>query len=129
MKKILFMLALVLPMLAFVSCSDDDEDGVTLTKEAVVGTWNVTWLQQGGESINVPNGAIWINLYDDNSYSVMFIDNHYTGTYKIEGSTVVGTTRDPITEYFRFTSLNGSIAEIDYSNSTGDKYKFRAAKE
>ena len=126
----MLFLALALPMFAFVSCSDDDDDnGVTLTKETVVGTWNVTWAEQDGESMNVPSGAIWISLDDDNSYSVMFLNNYYVGTYTISGNTVTGTTTDPITERFTFTSLNGNTAEIDYSNSTGDKYKFRATQE
>ncbi len=40
----------------------------------------------------------------------------------------IGTTRDPITEYYRFTSLDGNKATINYSNSTGDKMKFRVEK-
>lgn len=42
---------------------------------------------------------------------------------------MIGTTSDPITEYFKFDSLNGNNAEISYSNSEGDKYKFKAVKK
>lgn len=54
--------------------------------------------------------------------------DYYIGTYKLEGNTVVGTTKDPITEYYKFTSLDGNNASIDYSNSVGDRYKFKAVK-
>ena len=56
MKKILFLLA-VLPMVLLSACSDDDED-VKLTTEQVVGKWNVTWAQQGNESLDIPSGSI-----------------------------------------------------------------------
>lgn len=56
------------------------------------------------------------------------LSNSYIGTYKIEGNTVVGTTLDPIKEYYRFTSLEGNTATINYSNSTGENYKFKAIK-
>lgn len=129
MKKLkyLFLLAFM-PMFVFTSCSDDDDD-VVLTSEQVVGTWNVTWAEQDGESMDVPSGYIQIDLKNDGSYKTKFLTNTYIGTYKINGNTIVGTTIDPITEYYQFASLNGNNAEINYSNSEGDKYKFKATKK
>lgn len=127
MKKILFLLAM-LPMLVFTACSDDDED-VKLTTEQVVGKWNVTWAQQGNESLDIPSGSIYINLKSDGTYRTVMFKDYYIGEWKLEGNTVVGTTTDPITERYKFTSLNGKNAEIDYSNSEGEKMKFRATKE
>lgn len=127
MKKILFLLAM-LPMLVFTACSDDDED-VKLTTEQVVGKWNVTWVQQGNESLDIPSGSIYINLKSDGTYRTVMFKDYYIGEWKLEGNTVVSTTTDPITERYKFTSLNGKNAEIDYSNSEGEKMKFRATKE
>jgi len=127
MKKILFLLA-VLPMVLLSACSDDDED-VKLTTEQVVGKWNVTWAQQGNESLDIPSGSIYINLKSDGTYRTVMFKDYYIGEWKLEGNTVVSTTTDPITERYKFTSLNGKNAEIDYSNSEGEKMKFRATKE
>ena len=127
MKKILFLLAM-LPMLVFTACSDDDED-VKLTTEQVVGKWNVAWAQQGNESLDIPSGSVYINLKSDGTYKTVMFKDYYIGEWKLEGNTVVGTTTDPITEHYKFTSLNGKNAEIDYSNSDGEKMKFRATKE
>lgn len=125
MKKLLLLL-LVLPFV-FASCSsDDDNDGdVSLTKEQVVGVWNIS--EADGESI--PSGAIQIRLNSDDSYSVKFLTDDYIGTYTVSGNTVKGITLDPITEYYKFDSLNGNSATISYSNSDGDKYKFKATKQ
>lgn len=127
MRKILFLLA-VLPMVLLSACSDDDDD-VKLTTEQVVGKWNVTWAQQGGQSLDIPSGSVYMNLKSDGTYRTVMFDDYYIGEWKLEGNTVVGTTTDPITERYKFTSLDGKNAEIDYSNSEGEKMKFRATKE
>ena len=125
MKKILFLLAM-LPMMVFTACSSDDD--VDVTKELVVGTWNVTWAEIDGEETDVPNGFITIDLKSNGNYNVYFLGDRYTGTWELDGNTVIGVTPDPITEYYKFVELNGNNATIDYSNSTGDKYKFKATK-
>ena len=70
-----------------------------------------------------------MNLKSDGTYRTVMFKDYYIGEWKLEGNTVVGTTTDPITERYTFTSLNGKNAEIDYSNSEGEKMKFRATKE
>ena len=109
------------------ACSDDDED-IIVTKDTIVGTWDVVWLEQDGESMDVPSGYIYMTLNEDGTYRTTFLTNTYIGTYEIQGNTVVGTTLDPITEYYRFTSVDGNNASISYSNSTGDRYNFQAVK-
>lgn len=127
MKKLFLMLAMMLPIFAFVACSDDDED-VVITQESIIGTWDVVWAEQDGESIDVPSGYIYMTLNEDGTYRTTMLGDSYRGTYEIQGNTVVGTTLDPITEYYRFTSLEGNNASISYSNSDGDRYNFRAVK-
>lgn len=125
MKKLLMIMAILLPSFILSSCSDDD---VELTSDTVIGTWDVVWAEAGGESTDVPEGYIYIRLDADGAYRTTMFGDSYIGEYTIDGNTVVGTTLDPITEYYTFTSLNGNTANIAYSNSVGDRYNFRAEK-
>ena len=128
MRKLFnLMLLCVIMSLSFMSCSDDEND-VVLTQEVIIGTWDVVWAEQDGESIDVPSGYIYMTLNEDGTYRTTMLGDSYRGTYEIQGNTVVGITLDPITEYYRFTSLEGNNASISYSNSDGDNYKFRAVK-
>lgn len=129
MKKLLFIMAMILPLFTFIGCSDDDEKDIQLTTEQVVGKWNVTFAEQDGESLDIPSGYIYLTLNSDGKYKTVMFDDSYIGTWELEGNTVVGTTLDPITERFKFISINGKNAEIDYSNSEGTLMKFRATKE
>lgn len=123
MKKLFGLMLLCATMfLSLSSCSDDDE--VFVTQEQIIGTWDVIWAEQDGESTDVPKGYIYMRLNKDGSYRTTMFDDYYIGTYKLEGNTV----KDPITEYYKFTSLEGNNASIDYSNSIGTKYKFKAVK-
>ena len=128
MKKIFGVVLLFATMVLFVSCSKDDGDDITLTKEQIVGTWDVVWAEQDGESTDIPKGYIYMKINGDGSYKTTMFNDYYIGTYKIEGNTIIGTTIDPITERYKFTSLDGNNASINYSNNTGDKYKFKAIK-
>lgn len=128
MKKIFGVVLLFATMVLFVSCSKDDVDDITLTKEQIVGTWDVVWAEQDGESTDIPKGYIYMKINEDGSYKTTMFNDYYIGTYKIEGNTIIGTTIDPITERYKFTNLDGNNASINYSNSTGDKYKFKAIK-
>ena len=123
MRKVLFMLAL-LPMLLLSACSDDEDP----TSASVVGRWDVTWAQVGGESSDVPSGKVYMDLKSDGTYVTVIFDDYYKGTWTLNGNTVVGVTLDPVTEYYKFTSLKGNNAEIDYSNSDGLSMKFKATR-
>lgn len=131
MKKILYaFVALLATTFMLSSCGSDDDDngGVQITMEQVVGTWDVTSLQSNGQSMSLTKGMVYITLTSTGNYRTKYLNNTYIGTFKLSGSTVVGTTLDPITEYYKFTSLNGNVATIEYSNSTGDSYTFTAVK-
>ena len=124
-----YLLTLISACLGLTACgSDDDEPSVSLSIENVVGIWDVTNYTKNGETISLPKGVVYMQLKEDGSYFTKFIDNTYTGTYVIKGNTVVGTTTDPVTEYYKFASLSNDIATINYSNSWGDSYTFTAVK-
>ena len=127
LKYLSLMLLCAVMSLSFTACSDDEED-VVITQESIIGTWDVVWAEQDGESIDVPSGYIYMTLNEDGTYRTTMLGDSYRGTYEIQGNTVVGTTLDPITEYYRFTSLERNNASISYSNSDGDRYNFRAVK-
>ncbi len=111
------------------SCSKNDDDSIKLTKEVVIGTWNITYAEQNGKGTEVPNGYIYMVVKSDGTYRTVFIDNTYIGNYTLSGNTLIGTTLDPITEYYSFNSIDGNSAVINYSNSEGTKYIFHATKK
>lgn len=116
--------------MCLLSCtSDNNEPPFSLTLSDVVGVWNVTEMTENGETKNIPSGQVTIDLDNDNSYQVKFFSNTYIGTYHLSENTVIGTTLDPITERFKFTKYDGINATIQYSNSVGDKYIFKATKK
>lgn len=123
-------------MLIFASClcllscsSDDNEPSINLTLSDVIGLWNVTEMTENGKTNAIPSGQVTIDLDNDNSYQVKFFSNTYIGTYHLSENTIIGTTLDPITERFKFTKFDGTNATIQYSNSVGDKYIFKATKK
>lgn len=130
MKK-LFSLMLLLASIVFTfsSCSDDDD--ITVSKESLIGTWNITWAELDGESIDLPTGSAYLTFKADESYRITgFLDYDYAGKYKVEGNTVVCTTQDPIIEYLKFTKFDGNNAEIEYSNNRDSiHFKFKATKK
>ena len=69
-----------------------------------------------------------MRLSSDGTYRTTMFGDSYVGTYEIQGNTVIGTTLDPITEYYKFNSLDGNNASISYSNSEGTSYNFKATK-
>lgn len=107
--------------------SCEKEGDIELTKDGVVGKWNVTKVTLNGETAELNPGIIMVELKSDGNYHVDFFGDSYTGTYTVKGSTVTGISGS-VTEYFEFTSLSGNKATIDYRNTEGDIYKFEAVK-
>lgn len=123
--KLLFVCTVSVFMLS--ACSKD-EDEISLSQEQVVGTWDVVWVEEDGVTLDVPKGYIYMTLTEGGTYRTVMFGDAYSGTYRISGNTVIGITRDPITEYYKFTSLEENKATIDYSNSDNEKMKFRVEK-
>lgn len=122
MKKLIgFLVLCAACVLVFSSCSDDDND-VALQKEQIVGTWDIFMITQDGEETYL-NGGYYLSINEDNSYETLLYSDYRSGTYKIEGSTMVGTTTDGVTENYRFVDFDGEYSYVDYSNSEGDSYR------
>lgn len=125
MKKLLI---LFMAYFAFSACSDDDDEN-RLSYETLMGTWNVTEYATSGDYQVAPKGEIFMTFINGRNYKVKFHDDVYIGSYMITDNIVAGTTLNDITEKFEFVSLENDIAEIHYSNSKGDEYKFKAVKK
>lgn len=93
MKKVILMLAMMLPIV-FVSCSDDDEPRQSTEREVSVselesgtGTW-MTWYASLGDEdafyVGFNNGKI---VYADGDFFP-----YYTGEYTVEGRNLTVTT-------------------------------------
>ena len=93
MKKVILMLAIMLPIV-FVSCSDDDEPRQSTEREVSVselesgtGTW-MTWYASLGDEdafyVGFNNGKI---VYADGDFFP-----YYTGEYTVEGRNLTVTT-------------------------------------
>lgn len=81
MKKIFMLMAMMLPLIAFTACSDDDEDKIN---SPVVGTW---------ESGNTLLDIYTVLTFKDNGTVIgtdYFGDEEYTdrGTYNVSGNTI-----------------------------------------
>ena len=83
MKKLLFLMAMILPMaLCFTSCSDDDDEVVLeeIDKNLFVGEWEVSDRQDSPWQKGV--------IFDISSSSIE-IDSYYDYDYTIDGNKVV----------------------------------------
>lgn len=130
MKKIGFFLVMLLTVITFTACGDDDEDndsGVTITESELVGTWNMTSATVNGKATSL-YGTSYITFSSDHTYHLVFVDYDYCGTWTLKGNTITGVTPDPITETMRITSRSGNSVHIAYSNSEGTKMELDCTK-
>ena len=126
MKKVIFSLIALLSMsLAFTSCSNDDDDTVNVTQTEICGLWGLT--SYDGHAVS--SDDYYAYFKSNGYYAINFGYKSYVGTYKMNGNTIVGTTLDPVTEYFKITSKSGNKMNISYSNSWGYKHTMTVVKE
>lgn len=119
MKKILFILALIMPMIFMCSCSDDDNDGI-VKKEQLIGTWLIVSEIEGYTKVEIVFKES--NKFELTTYSELVTDNggilHGKGT--IRGRYTL--KNDKISFDNRYTllikSLEGDIlkGEIDFGD-------------
>lgn len=103
MKKILFLLALVLPML-FASCSKDDDEKTSKISEDIVGTWVIYEVDLDGKGyLEMPEVAS-ATFNSDGTYKGKGYFGDGDGTYKIEDKTIF--TYVSGVEFYRYDILN-----------------------
>lgn len=127
MKKILIALA-VLPLLAFVSCSSDDDEKVNKPDfehniELLYGQWRATGVELGelvidltetneeGEVIFAPT---YVSFAENGSFSSSGLIGETTGEYTTKGKTIIAAIGESKEEKmsFEMTTLNAETAKI-----------------
>ena len=128
MKKFLFALAM-LPLLAFVSCSSDDDDNKVKIDfdhniEMLYGQWRATSVEIAGEAIDLTmageNGEpiftpTYVTFSKNGAYSSEGLIAEGAGAYTTKGKTIVAVTgeneEDKIS--FEMTTLEAGTAKIE----------------
>ena len=129
MKKILIALA-VLPLLAFVSCSSDDDEKINTPEidfahniELLYGEWRATGVELGeividltvtneeGEEIFAPT---YVSFAKDGSFSSKGLIGEATGEYTTKDKTIIAAVGENKEDKmsFEMTDLNAETAKI-----------------
>lgn len=128
MKKFLFALAM-LPLLAFVSCSSDDDDNTVKIDfdhniELLYGQWQATGVEIGdqvidltltneeGEAMFAPT---FVTFAKDGVFSSKGLIGEGTGVFTTKGKTIVAVTGEDKEDKlsFEMTSLEAETAKIE----------------
>lgn len=115
MKKILFLLA-ILPLLAFASCSSDDDDSKVdfdYNIEMLYGQWQATSVELGGVNIDITSmvAPTFVTFKEGGVYSSKGVLGDGTGHYSTKGKTVI-IVLGGSTLAFDMTSLSATQAKI-----------------
>ena len=133
--KILIALA-VLPLLAFVSCSSDDDEKVNKPDfehniELLYGQWRATGVELGelvidltetneeGEVIFAPT---YVSFAENGSFSSSGLIGETTGEYTTKGKTIIAAIGESKEEKmsFEMTTLNAETAKVVIDASSLD---------
>jgi heat shock protein HslJ len=134
MKKVLFLLALVLPMM-FSSCSSDDDNSSMFTMEELYGKWSATAVKVNGEWIDITKYpynlkySMSITFYQNGTYYGSGYFGNGSGTYKVSGNTISTYIDGEL--YFKYIvkSLSNGIGEVTMEEGNGDKMDVRIRKQ
>lgn len=116
MKRILLLFAAI-ACVAFVGCSDDDDNDGFKYGDAIYGTWDVTHVKSDGSWIDITSPLFSkyqasATFNADGTYSGSGYFGTGSGTYKASGSMIVCYISG--SEYARYDvrSLSDNIAEM-----------------
>lgn len=116
MKKFLFfLLALVVTSLAFVSCSDDDDDNQY--NSAIVGTWKITEVKtsQSGSYMDWPFKTTYASFKSDGTYYGSGYFGTGSGTWSIKGNTVNTYVGGELYASYEIISVTSTTSELKMS--------------
>ena len=116
MKKYLFfLLALVVTSLAFVSCSDDDDDNQY--NSAIVGTWKITAVKtsQSGSYIGWPFETTYASFKSDGTYYSSGYFGTGSGKWSIKGNTINTYVGGELYASYEIISVTSTTSELKMS--------------
>ena len=116
MKKYLFLLlTLVVTSLAFVSCSDDDDDNQY--NSAIVGTWKVTEVKtrQYVSYMVRPFKTTYASFKSDGTYYGSGYFGTGSGTWSIKGNTVNTYVGGELYASYEIISVTSTTSELKMS--------------
>ena len=119
-KNVALLLAVVLCLSLFAAC------GAKAEPTSFIGTWNMTKMEMGGETMNMADYAelglvITMTLNEDKTASLDMYDEVEAGSWDVSGSRVKIT-------FDEFGTMNGSLSGSTLTFKEGDtKLVFEAA--
>ena len=129
MKKQLFlMLTLVVATVAFVSCSNDDDDNQY--NSDIVGTWKITEVKtsQSGSYIDWPFKATYASFKSDGTYYGSGYFGNGSGTWSIKGNTVNTYVGGELYASYEIISVTSTTSELKMSMD-GESIWIKCKKE
>ena len=116
MKKHLFLLlTLVVATVAFVSCSNDDDDNQY--NSDIVGTWKITEVKtsQSGSYIDWPFKTTYATFKSDGTYYGSGYFGNGSGTWSIKGNTVNTYVGGELYASYEIISVTSTTSELKMS--------------
>ena len=116
MKKHLFLLlTLVVATVAFVSCSNDDDDNQY--NSDIVGTWKITEfkMSQSGSYIDWPFKTTYATFKSDGTYYGSGYFGNGSGTWSIKGNTVNTYVGGELYASYEIISVTSTTSELKMS--------------
>ena len=110
MKRLFFLISLMVVSLAFVSCGSDDEPSLQFDKDTIVGTWEITEVQGAPEWRWIVEGTT-LTFNSNGTCSTGF---SMEDSYKIEGGqvkTYYAETQEPMYVY-ELMGKNGNTLTV-----------------
>ena len=129
MKKQLFlMLTLVVATVAFVSCSNDDDDNQY--NSDIVGTWKITEVKtsQSGSYIDWPFKTTYASFKSDGTYYGSGYFGNGSGTWSIKGNTVNTYVGGELYASYEIISVTSTTSELKMSMD-GESIWIKCKKE
>ena len=129
MKKHLFLLlTLVVATVAFVSCSNDDDDNQY--ESTIVGTWKITDVKtsQSGTYIIWPFKATYASFKSDGTYYGSGYFGAGSGTWSVKGNTVNTYVGGELYASYEIISVTSTTSELKMSMD-GESIWIKCKKE
>ena len=129
MKKHLFLLlTLVVATVAFVSCSNDDDDNQY--NSDIVGTWKITEVKtsQSGSYIDWPFKTTYATFKSDGTYYGSGYFGNGSGTWSIKGNTLNTYVGGELYASYEIITVTSTTSELKMSMD-GESIWIKCKKE